>query len=122
MDHDYTGKYRGTPHFICNLRYNTQEDISVVIHNGRNYDFHSIITELAQEFRSEINCTPEDKENYKTFSIPIIHREVNNKTIDNNLRFIDRARFMAASLDPHVNNLSELLIVNAQIKRNSKLK
>ena len=123
MDHDhYTGKYGGAPHFICNLRYKTQEDIPVVIHNGRNYDFHLIITELAQEFRSEIHCIPEDKEKYKRFSIPIMHREVNNKTIDYNLRFIDRARFMAASLDAQVNNLSELLIVNAQIKRNSKLK
>ena len=62
MDHDhYTGKYRGAAHSICNLRYTTQEDFPVVIHNGSNYDFHLIIAELAKEFRSEIHCIPEDK-------------------------------------------------------------
>ena len=106
MDHDhYTGKYRGAAHSICNLRYKTQEDIPVVIHNGSNYDFHLIITELAKEFRSEIHCIPEDKEKYKTFSIPIMHREVNNQIIKYNLRFIDSAKFMMGSLDTQVNNL-----------------
>ena len=48
MDHDhYTGKYRGAAHSICNLRYTTQEDIPVVIHNGSNYDFHLIIELLS---------------------------------------------------------------------------
>ena len=108
-DHDhYTGKYRGAAHSICNLRYKTQEDISVVIHNGSNYDFHLIITELAKEFRSEIHCIPEDKEKYKSFSIPIMHREVNNKIINYKLRFIDSARFMRGSLDTQVNNLYRL--------------
>ena len=70
MDHDhYTGKYRVVAHSICNLRYKRQEDISVVMHNGSNYDFHLIITQLAKEFRSEIHFIPEDKGKYKTFSI-----------------------------------------------------
>ena len=109
MDHDhYTSKYRGAAHSVCNLRYKKQEDIPVVIHNGSNYNFHLIITELSKEFRSEIYGIPEDKEKYKTFSIPIMHREVNNKIIKYNLRFIDSARFMMGSLDTHVNNLSGL--------------
>ena len=109
MDHDhYTSKYRGAAHSVCNLRYKKQEDIPVVIYNGSNYNFHLIITELSKEFRSEIYGIPEDKEKYKTFSIPIMHREVNNKIIKYNLRFIDSARFMMGSLDTHVNNLSGL--------------
>ena len=64
-DHDhYTGIYRGAAHSICNLRYSTQRDIFVVIHNGTNYDFHLIIKELNEEFRTEIQCIPEDKEKY----------------------------------------------------------
>ena len=48
-DHDhYKGKYRGAAHSICNLRCKTQKDIPVAIHNGSNYDFHIIITELAK--------------------------------------------------------------------------
>ena len=98
-DHDhYTGIHRGAAHSICNIRYKTQEHIPVVIHNGNNYDFHLIITELAKEFRLEIYCIPEDKEKYKTFSIRITYREVNNKTITYNLRFIDSKRFMDESL------------------------
>ena len=58
-DHDhYTGKYRGAAHLICNLRYSTQIDIPVFFHNGTNYDFNLIVTELAKEFRSEMKCIP----------------------------------------------------------------
>ena len=36
----YTGKYRGTAHSICNLRYKTAKEISVVFHSGSTYDYH----------------------------------------------------------------------------------
>ena len=88
-DHDhYTGTYRGAAHSICNLKYTTQRDIPVVIHNDSNYDFHLMIKELAEEFRSEIHCIPEDKEKYKTLSIPIMYRTVKDYEIPYNLRFI----------------------------------
>ena len=116
-DHDhYIGIYRVATHSICNSRYTTQEDIPVVIHNGSNYDFHLIIAELAKEFRSEIHSIPEDKGKYKTFSIPIIHREVNNKTITYNLRFIDSKRFMDESQDTLGKNLSGLNDCNCEDK------
>ena len=66
-----------------------------------------IIKELAEEFRSEIHCIPEDKEKYKTFSITIMRREVNDKVIPYNLRFIDSNNFMIGSLENYVNNLAE---------------
>ena len=44
MDHDhYSGKYRGASHLIFNLRYSTQKDIPLLIHNGSNYDFKLLI-------------------------------------------------------------------------------
>ena len=108
-DHDhYTCVYRGVAHSICNWRYTTQEDLPVITKNGCNYHFHLIIEELAKEFRSEIHCIPEDQEKYKTFSIPIMHREVNKKPVNYNLRFVDSDIFMMGSLDAYVNNLSEL--------------
>ena len=71
-DHDhYTGKYCGAAHSICNLRYSTQKDIPVLFHNGSNYDFNLIITELAKEFRSELQCIPVNTNKYMSFSIPI---------------------------------------------------
>ena len=36
----YTGKYRGTAHNICNLRYKILKEIPVVFHNGSTYDYH----------------------------------------------------------------------------------
>ena len=75
-DHDhYTGNYRGAAHSICNLRYSTQVDIPVVFHNGSNYDFNLIITELAKEFRSEMRCIPLNTNKYMSFSIPLKNKK-----------------------------------------------
>ena len=49
----YTGKYRGAAHSICNLKFNVPNEISVVFHNGSNYDYHFIIKELANEFEEQ---------------------------------------------------------------------
>ena len=81
-----------------------------------------IIKELAEEFRSEIHCIPEDKEKYKPFSIPIIYKEVNDYEIPYNLRFIDSNKFMMRSLDNHVNNLSKLYPCNCSNKSNQQIK
>ena len=75
-DHDhYTGKYRGAAHLICNLRYSTQIDIPVFFHNGTNYDFNLIITELAKEFRSEMKCIPLNTNKYMSFLIQLRKKE-----------------------------------------------
>ena len=39
----YTGKFRGAAQIICNLRYKTPKEISIVFHNGSTYDYHFII-------------------------------------------------------------------------------
>ena len=49
----YTGKYRGASKNIWNLRYSTQKEILVVLHNGSAYDFHLIIKELAEQVKRE---------------------------------------------------------------------
>ena len=47
----YTGKYRGDAHSLCNLRYQEERDIPVIIHNGSNYDFHLLIKDLVRELK-----------------------------------------------------------------------
>ena len=37
------GKVRGAAQIICNLRYKTPKEISIVFHNGSTYDYHFII-------------------------------------------------------------------------------
>ena len=63
----FTGKYRGAAHSICNLKFK----VTVVFHNGSNYDYHFIIKELANEFERKFECLGENIEKRKTFSVPI---------------------------------------------------
>ena len=67
----YTGKYRAAAHNICNLRYKTPKEITIVFHNGSTYDYHFIIRELAKEFNGQFECSGENTEKCITFSAPI---------------------------------------------------
>ena len=67
----YTGKYRGAAHIICNLKFNVPNEIPVVLHNGSNYNYLFIIKELANECEGKFECLAENREKYKTFSVPI---------------------------------------------------
>ena len=70
IDHDhYAGKYRGAAHSICNLRYETQREIPVVLQNGSNYDFHIIIKELAKTLRKNMKCLGGNTKKYISFSV-----------------------------------------------------
>ena len=72
-DHcNYTGIYRGAAHYLCNLKNQVQKDIPVIIHNGSNYDFHLLIKDLANEFKSDIYCLGENTEKYVSFSVKIV--------------------------------------------------
>ena len=42
----YAGKYRGTAHSICNLRYKTPKETPVVFHNGSTYDYHFTLRKI----------------------------------------------------------------------------
>ena len=108
----YTGKYKGTAHDICNLRYKISKEIPLVFHDGSTYDYHFIIRQLAEEFEGEFECL---RERYITFSVPIkkeITRKDNNGNDKNTkisykIKFIDCCRFMSTSLSNLVSNLSE---------------
>ena len=102
----YTGKYRGAAHKTCNLMYNTPREITVIFHNGCNYDYHFIIKGLAEEFESEFECLGENKEKYITFSVQIKKESNEDDTIIYRIKFIDSFRFMSTSLSSLVDNLS----------------
>ena len=116
MDHyHYTGEYRGAAHSICNLNYSVSTEISIVFHNGSNYEYQFIIRKLAEECEKQFNCLGENTEKYIIFSVPL-QKEVTRidkkteeitKTISNRLKFIDSARSMARFLSSRVNNLAE---------------
>ena len=78
------------------------------------YDFNLIITELAKEFKSELQCIPVNTNKYMSFSIPIKKKVYPNskntkkKLLTYNLKFIDSVRHMNESLSKLVDNLSEI--------------
>ena len=48
-DHcDYTGKYRGAAHNVCNLTYQTSKEIPKVFRNGSTYDYNFLMNELGK--------------------------------------------------------------------------
>ena len=67
----YTGKYRGSAHSICNLKYNIPKETAVVFHNASNYDYHFIMKELAKESEQTFDCLNESKGKCKTFAVSI---------------------------------------------------
>ena len=133
-DHcQYTGKYRGAAHNICNLRYKVPNEIPVVFHNGSTYDYHFIIKELAKEFEGNFECLGENTKKYITFSVPI-KKKIDNKDLEitYKIKFVDSYRFMSSSLSKLVDNLSEGIHNNKcsdcesnldyiKIKKNGKL-
>ena len=104
----YTGKYRGSAHNICNLRYKMLKEIPIVFHNGSTYDYHFIIKELVREFDGNFECFGENTEKYITFSVPL-KKKIENKNIEitYKIKFIDSYRFMSMSLSKLIDNLSE---------------
>ena len=115
-DHcNYTGKYRGAAHFICNLKFSIPKEIPAV-HNGSKYDYHLFIRELAKEFEGELDYTGKSSEEYITISVPITNeiekadkrgKELKPKIVSYNLKFTESARFLKSLLSNLVNNLAE---------------
>ena len=103
----HAGKYRGTAHDICNLRYKMPKEISVAFHNGSTYSYHFIIKKLVEEFEGQFECLGENTEKYITFAIPIKKELDNCKSITSKIKFIDTFRFMSSSLSNLVDGLSE---------------
>ena len=78
----YPGEFRGAACIICNLRYKIPRRIPIVFHNGSTYDYHFIITQLAEDD--------------------------NSKKITYKVNFIDSYRFMQSKLSDLVDNLSRI--------------
>ena len=118
-DHCYfTGKYRGTVHSICNLRFNVAKETLVFFHNGLNYNYHLIIKELANKFERQFGYIGEISEKYKTFFVPIeedvtkIDKDgkESSVTISYKIKFIDSSR-----LSYLVNNFAEEIQIKVKI-------
>ena len=55
---------------MCNLKYSVSKKISIVLHNGSDYDYHFIMKELAEEFKKQFTSLGKNTEKYITFTVP----------------------------------------------------
>jgi hypothetical protein len=99
-----TGRFRGAAHNACNLklRLNSKTTtIPVVFHNLRGYDSH-LMMQAISKVEGRVSCIPNNTEKYISFSL-------------GQLRFIDSAQFLLASLDKLVSaNKPEAFQITAQ--------
>ena len=105
----YTGRYRGAAHNICNLKYSKPNNISVFFHNLTGYDSHLFIKKLNTTM-GDIDCIPNNQENYISFSKNIKTGEYKDKKGEMKNKYFkivfkDSLKFMASSLEALVNNL-----------------
>ena len=107
----YTGRYRGAAHNICNLKYSKPNNISVFFHNLSGYDSHLFIKKLNNTM-GNIDCIPNNEENYISFSKTIITGEYKDKRGETKNKyykivFKDSMKFLKSSVAALVNNLPE---------------
>ena len=88
-------KYRGVPHWSCNINLKISKKIPLIFHNLKGYDSHFIFKELSRFNNLKISVIPNGLEKYMDFAV--------NK----NLVFIDSMQFMSSSLDKLVKNLND---------------
>ena len=83
-----TGRFRGAAHNVCNLKLRLNPKtttIPVVFHNLQGYDSH-LLMQAISKMEGRVSCIPNNTEKYISFSL-------------GQLRFIDSAQFLLASLD-----------------------
>jgi len=121
-----TGKYRGSAHQECNLKFKIKPEeikIPVIFHNLRGYDSHFIMQEIGailknhayknkkrEEKQMNINAIPNNMEKYMAFML------------GNHLVFLDSFQFMSSSLEKLVSNLpKETLKYSSEIFEDEQL-
>ena len=107
----YTGRYRGAAHNICNLKYSKPNNISVFFHNLTGYDSHLFIKKLNNTV-GNIDCIPNNEENYISFSKTIKTGEYQNKRGETKNKYFkiifkDSLKFINSSMEALVKNLPE---------------
>ena len=106
----FTGKFRGAAHKECNLLYRVPTFIPVFLHNLKNYDAHFIVKALGC-VPGNTKCLANNEEKYISFSkkFQVGEKIVNDQILPEwfEVRFLDSAGFMNASLASLVGNLTD---------------
>ena len=73
-----SGKFRGTAHEVCNLKYKVSTFFPVVYHNLSGYDSHLFIKTLGNS-EGDISCIPSNDESYISFTKNVLVDKFVNK-------------------------------------------
>ena len=73
-----SGKFRGTAHEVCNLKYKVPTFFSLVFHNLSGYNSQLFIKTLGNS-EGDIYCIPNNEENYISFTKKVIVDKFVNK-------------------------------------------
>ena len=100
-----TGKYRGAAHNKCNLKHRIPKHYPIFFHNSSGYDAHLFIKSLGAD-EGEINCIPNNEENYISFSKKILVDEYLHKDKNYELKqhILDHIEY---SINPRLSNWNE---------------
>lgn len=100
-----TDKYRGAAHNKCNLEYRIPKHYPIFFHNLSGYDAHLFIKSLGAD-EGEINCIPNNEENYISFSKKILVDEYLHKDKNYELKqhILDHIEY---SINPRLSNWNE---------------
>ena len=113
----FTGKFRGAAHKECNLLYRRPTFIPVFFHNLKNYDAHFIVKALGSN-PGNLKCIANNEEKYISFSkkFQVGEKIVKDKVMPEwvEVRFLDSAGFMNASLASLVSNLVDENFIETQ--------
>ncbi len=128
IDHDHlTGKIRGLAHKECNFKYTLKgKPIPIIFHNWKKYDCKMLMKAFAKETDVTVKPIAQNGENFKTVNVqwPVVvkkynfkNKEIEDKTIQVQVQFIDSFAHLPTSLDKLVNNLKS---TNEKFKELSK--
>ena len=73
-----SGKFRGSAHEVCNLKYKVPTFFPVVFHNLSGYDSHLFIKAFGNS-EGDISCIPNNGENYISFTKQVVVDKFVNK-------------------------------------------
>ena len=110
-DHDhYTGDFRYTLCYICNMKIQIPKHVNIYFHNSKNYDTHFIFKELHELFKIQndylITVLGHNTEKYLTFTIKEKER-LNDEGFLLSMRFLDSNNVFMNPLNELANNLKE---------------
>ena len=114
-----TGKYRGAAHIDCNINARLRKFIPVIMHNGKNYDWHFIIKGLTKVIKEKykdliIGIIPLNYEKFITINIKLPKSDIY-------IVFLDSLNFLLSSLEKLANDLEpEDFVFTNQLSTNTE--